>query len=269
MKFRGGRRFRGSGVLAAIGDSHTFNFSYLSMPLFWPNLVAKALGMRALNLGSSGHSTAQAYSRRALANQLGIPQIAVVYAGTNDINAMQATVAASPAPTSSVFSLTDDEEYHAADGFITVAGEAAQVASVSGVQLTLTAALAGGAPAAGAAVLVATQRNLEALVGYWKRLGVPHVFVVGQHYLNFSASGDTTSVQVSWASDLRTIQQAAAVAAGAKYVDVYAYMRGLILAGEVAQGDASWHVADLDTHLGATGEAALARAILSKITQTI
>lgn len=254
-------------VVAAIGDSHTFNTSWLTRAEYYTHRLAERLGYAPVNRGVSGNSTAQVYNRRRQLLFGGNPDVVVIYAGTNDINADDALVLASPAPTSTVFSLDTDSTYHAADGWITVGGELAQVLSVNAAEITLTAPLAGGAPAAGTSVLIATQVNLEATITYLKQAGVSasSIYVMGQHYTNFSVNGDTTSAEVAWAATLRDIQEAAAVAQGVNYVDTYAFMRQLIVDEVYTQGDALWHVADLDTHLNAIGEQILADCLFAAV----
>lgn len=258
-------------VLACIGDSHTYNATYLnSVSDYHPALEAGRMRYTPLNLGVSGNSTAQVMNRRRQLVRYGLPDKAVIYAGTNDLNAGTAgvcTVSASPAPTSSVFSIDAGISYFAADGWITVAGESAQVSSISGSQITLTAALAGGAPAAGASVSIDTQKNLESVVAYLLAAGMAasKIWIVGQHYLNFSASGDTTTTQQSLASQSRTAQAAAATAKGVTYINTYTYMRDLILAGDYVQGSASWHVAQSNSHLNALGQTILADCIYAAI----
>jgi len=255
-------------VLACIGDSHTYNASYLSgVEAYYPAIVAGRMGYTPLNLGVSGNSTAQVMNRRRQLVRYGLPDKAIIYAGTNDLNAAP-VVAASPAPTSTVFSIDTGESYYVADGWIKVAGESAQIASVSAKQITLTAALAGGAPAAGAAVTIDTQKNLESVIAYLLAAGMAasKIWVVGQHYLNFASSGDTTSAQQSLASQTRTAQAAAAAAKGVTYINTYAYMRALILAGAYVQGSNSWHVAASDSHLNAIGQRlALAEAVYAAV----
>ena len=146
-----------------------------------------------------------------------------------------------------------------ADSWITVGGVSAQILSITSKAITLTAPLAGGAPAAGAAVRLDTQKNLEQVVVYIHSAGVAlaNIFIVGMHYLNFDTGGDTTSVQQTLASQSRTAQAAAATAQGVTYIDTYAYMRALILSGAYVQGSASWHVAQQNSHLNDIGEAIL------------
>lgn len=257
-------------VLAALGDSHTYNATWLTLAEYYPATLAPRLGDTPLNLGVSGNSTAQAHARRKQMMRSGLPRVAVVYCGTNDFNTAPASakVIASPAPTSTVFTIDQGASYYVAEGWITVAGESAQIASMSSSQITLTAALAGGAPATDAAVRIDTQKNIEKVVAYLKSAGIPaaDIYVVGQHYLNFSSGGDTTSSQNATASSTRVAQAAAATAQGVNYVDTYAYMRALILAGDYVQGSASWHVAQGDSHLNAIGQNILSDCLYAAIT---
>lgn len=92
--------------------------------------------------------------------------------------------------------------------------------------------------------------------------GAGTVAVIGSHYLNFPAGGDTTSTEQPMRAACRISQQAAAAAEAVPYIDTYAHMRSLILSGQVAQGDWSvWHQGASDTHLNAAGELVLADAV--------
>jgi len=251
-------------ALAALGDSHTLNNSYgVTQAQFYPQVVTGRLGYRQWlprNFGVSGNTTAQMFNRVAQTVAYGAPRIANIYGGTNDASG-NTTVSASPTPTDTVFTVASNISRYAASGWITVAGEQAQILSIAGSQITLTAPLAAGAPATGAAVAIDTQKNLEAIVTYWQGQGVTRIALMGQHYLNFASGGDTTSTQASGQAALRASQAAAAASTGAVFIDLYEIMRQLILAGTYTQGDdLAWHVAVGNTHLNATGERILADA---------
>ena len=251
---------------ACIGDSHTFNLSYLTEPEYWPALVAGRLGWPYINASVSGNSSGQVYSRRRLLVAKDLPHKAVIYVGTNDLNAAP-VVAASPVPSSTVFAIDTGEGYYVADSWITVGGVSAQIASISSKTITLTAALAGGAPSAGAAVRLDTQKNIEKTVAYLKAQGMAaaDIYVCGQHYLNFTSSGDTTTVEQTLAHTTRLAQAAAATAQGVTFIDLYAYMRALILSCAYTQGSASWHIANQNSHLNAIGQQILADAIYAAV----
>lgn len=247
-------------ALVGIGDSHTYNNSYgVTKAEFWPQVVTSRLGSRLWlprNFGVSGNSTAQMLNRIATTVAYGNPEIAIVEGGTNDVMA-NTTVSASPSPTDTVFTVAAIT-YYAVNGWITVAGEQAQIQSIAGNQITLTAALAGGAPATGAAVTIDTQKNLQEIIAYWQGLGITKVAVVGVHYLNYASGGDTTSVQQTLAGACRVLQAAAAAAKSVPYIDCYEQGRQLILAGTYTQGDdLAWHVATSNPHLTAVGERVL------------
>ena len=136
---------------------------------------------------------------------------------------------------------------------------------MTGSNVTLATALP-TAPLSAAAIVIETQKNLEHWVNAVRAAGCSKVLLIGSHYLNFAASGDTPTVQQTLRGAMRVKQAAAAAASGAVYVDTYAAMRAVILSGAVVQGaDLSWHVAVGDTHLNAAGEAALAAVVTAAI----
>lgn len=115
-------------------------------------------------------------------------------------------------------------------------------------------------------VAIDTQANLQSIVASIQAAGCSRVLVCGSHYMNFSSGGDTTSAQDAGYATLRGKQSAAAAASGAAYVDLYAYMRALIVAGTYTQGDdTAWHVAVGNTHLNAVGQQIVADAIFAKM----
>lgn len=255
-----------SRILAALGDSHTYNNSLgVNRSEFYPHRLGRRFGMTPTNVGVSGDSSAQMMNRRRKPLSRGKPEIALINGGTNDLNAAP-VVAASPVPTDTVFSIDTGESRYVADGWILVGGVSCQIATIASKAITLTAARAGGAPAAGVAVPIDTQKNLERIVAHVKARGVPlsNIYIVGQHYLNFSASGDTVGTPQTLANTTRTAQAAAATAAGVTYINTYAYMSALIGAG-YTQGDFGWHVADSDSHLNAAGQKILADCIEAAI----
>ena len=255
-------------VLACLGDSHTFNTSLgVAAAEFYATVTSNRLGRPwiARNCGISGDTTAGMLGRIATTIQPALPRIAVIYGGTNDVLA-DTTVAASPTPTSTVFTVASNITRYAAGAWITVAGEQAKILSIAGSQITLTAALAGGAPATGAAVKIATQKNLEEIVAYWQGQGVSRIALMGMHYWNFASGGDTTSSQASGQAALRALQAAAAAARGVPFVDLYEWMRQLILAGAYTQGnDLAWHVGVGNQHLNATGERIVSDALTATL----
>ncbi len=139
-----------------------------------------------------------------------------------------------------------------------------QIQSVSTDAITLKTALP-SAPDAGAAVAHDTEKNLTELANYVKNAGCKRVMIVGMHYFNFASGADTVATELARNASLRTMQQAAATASGAVYVDTYAWMSDLITAGTYTQGDNGWHIAPSDQHLNVAGHAILADAIEAQI----
>lgn len=250
--------------LAAVGDSHTNNSSLgLTVAQFHPHLTAVALGGVEINAGVSGATTGYAVSR-ARAAARGRPfDIGVIYLGTNDSTAVTA-VQASPSPTATTFSVAAGiGARYGAGALISVGGTPAEVLSVAGDSVTLTAPL-GAPPTAGAPVVLRMADNIAKIAGDLKST---HTLVCGQHYLNFaSGAGDTVAVEQAASAQLRAAQRAAAEGIGAIYVDLHAYMRQLIMSGQYAQGDdTAWHTNIGDSHLNATGQQILSDAVVVAI----
>ncbi len=254
-------------VYGAEGDSHTFNISFgLNEAEFYPARVADAMGpkYKSRNVGGSGDSSAEMVAQLPDFLDKGAPDIASIYAGSNDGDA---AVAASPAPSSSVFSVTDsgDAGRLAAGGWVIINGESREIASVNALEVTLANPLS-TAPVAADVVEIDTQKNIETWVAAVQAAGAGRVLVIGSHYLNFASAGDTVTTEQSLRGAVRIKQQAAATAMGVEYVDTYAHMRQKILDGFVAQGDWTvWHQGETNTHLTAAGEQVVAEAIVAVI----
>lgn len=249
-------------VYKAEGDSHTFNGSY-GLPLegFYPALVAGALGADfvGLNHGVSGDSTSEMVNRIPDLLAGGRPDIVTIYGGSNDNTT---TVANLPAPTTTSFGVSGTFR-HAPGGWLVVNGESVEVVAVNGTEVTVSPALS-VAPSAGATITFDTVKNLQLWVQAMKSAGCEKILIIGSHYLNFASSGDTPTSQQSLRASMRLNQQAAATAENVPYVDTYAFMRDMVLNGDVVAGDdLAWHVAVGNTHLNAAGEQALADAVFA------
>jgi len=255
-------------TLVAIGDSYTYG---VNGGVTANQAYVKVLDSRlsrvtySVNLGMSGESTSKLMTRRKELLRVATPNMAIIYgSGTND---PATTVAASPTPTTTTFSVASGQGVrYAADGWILVGGVQAQVQSVATDAITLTAPLAGGAPAAGATVVNDTEKNLTELANYLKNAGCKRVMILGLHYFNLASGADTTTVEVPANAALRAKQQAAATAAGVVYVDLYAWMKALIIAGTRTQGNYAEHVSSTDSHLSVLGQTTIADAIEATIT---
>ncbi len=249
-------------LFAAEGDSHTFNVSIgLSPADFYPAQIGVSRGMVVRNVGASGDSSSHMLADVSNFLAGGAPDIGCIYAGSND---MDTTISPTPAPTDTVFSVVDISK-HTVGGHVLVNGESRVISSISGSEITLTTPLT-EAPLVGAVVEVDTTANIRAWIQAVSAAGVPDIYVVGAHYLNFASGGDTTEGEQSLRAALRSKQLAAATAESVTYVDTYAFMRQRILDGFVAQGDwAVWHQGAADTHLTAAGEQEIANAILAEL----
>jgi lysophospholipase L1-like esterase len=95
------------------------------------------------------------------------------------------------------------------------------------------------------------------------------VIICGRHYNNYSIGGDSTSTPSGtvWQAEKQAYDNLIGANAGkVAFCDFYVYMRNLINAGTVTQGDwEAWHVADQNVHLNANGEKTLADALLATI----
>lgn len=257
---------------AAIGDSFTEGIIGANGVSAYPYLVAASLRaagtvLRSLNCGIGGHTSSQMYSRISDMTASGVPTIAAVYAGMNDTS-YGTTVAASPSPTTSTFSVASGLGAKfgtaSAGGYIKVNGVQCKIASVSTDAITLDSPL-GFTPVAGQAVIHDTQKNIERMVAYLQTAGCSKLLVIGIHYWNM-ATGDTTSTQHATLEGLRTKAAAAAAASSVPYVDLYALMRQKIVAGTVVQNDWSvWHPGAADPHLTVAGQLEVAEHVLSAI----
>jgi lysophospholipase L1-like esterase len=278
--------------IACIGDSYSWNYT-LGVPsiYFWPaKLQTKlnAAGARVLcrNFGISGNTTGQMLARVACMTQIDVPDIGIVYGGTNDLQ-YASTVQASPTPTSTVFAVASGfGTNYKAGTYLTVGGVSAKILSVATDTITLTAPLTGGAPAAGTAVAIDTQTNLtvigQTVAAAQAAAGKqPRIIVSGQHYMNFSTGGDTHSTPTASGVTLRGLQSAAATAVNGYvtgsfttqcvFVNHWSFMDGLIQNSTpvdgvtFTQGDFKWHVLDQNTHPSAIGGSVLGQSYYTSI----
>ena len=249
---------------AAEGDSHTFNASFLpEMPdsAFYPALIGAIEGVVARNFGGSGNSSAHMIAQVDTMFAEDVPSVASIYGGSND---EVTQIATSPVPSASTFDV-DDASKLAVGGWVLVNNESRKVAALTGASVVLEAPLT-IIPIAGDDLSVDTFANISGWIQAVKAKGVARAVVVGSHYLNFASGGDTVNTEQTLRASVRVAQKAAALAGGADYVDTYAHMRALILAGEVVQGDwAVWHQGATNTHLTPAGEMVLADAIRAAI----
>ena len=247
---------------AAEGDSHTSNVSFgMTEAEFYSAMVDASENIVTRNFGNSGDSSAQMLEQVDDLFVEDVPSIASIYAGSNDETTQ---IAASPVPTADSFDVLDASKL-AVGGSVRVNSEVRKVATLNGVSVVLETPLT-IIPIAGDALAVDTFENISAWIQAVKAKGVGQVAVIGPHYLNFNSGGDTVNTEQSPRASVRVAHKAAALAEGAEYVDTYAYMRALILSGDVAQGDwAIWHQGATNTHMTPNGEAVLADAIRAAI----
>jgi lysophospholipase L1-like esterase len=260
-------------TFAATGDSLTHGVAgTVTQDEAYPALLnnRRAEIVVSNNVGVHGDTTAKMLVRKWDMFKLGRPNILTIYGGTNDLST-PTTVQASPTPTATVFAVEAGKGVaYPAGTWLTVAGEQSQVLSVATDTITLTSALAAGAPAAGAAVEMDTRKNLAEIALFAKAQGCTRIAIVGLHYFNFTAAStgifDTVSAESARNGPLRVKQAAAAADAGVVYVDLYDWMRDLIVAGTYTQGDCLWHIWTNDQHLSEAGHAIVADALEATFT---
>ena len=252
--------------LIGVGDSHTYNTAYgQTMQDFYPARLDTALrpGWRksSVNYGVSGDTTSKIIARLSSIKATDDGKMAIIYAGTNDVN-NATTVQASPTPTTTTFSIaTGYGNAYKAGGFVLLNGVSVAVSSVVGDAITLAVPLA-VPPTAGDTVASDIRTNIVLIGNALKARGYTKLLIGGQHYLNFATGGDTLTTPVASLVALRVLQAGAAADLGATFVDFYAAMRALIVAGTYAQGnDLAWHVAAGNTHLNNIGQQILSDAI--------
>ena len=111
-------------------------------------------------------------------------------------------------------------------------------------------------------------RVANASTKYFSGANRPQVFVLGYHYLNYSANGDTQSTPYALYDDvsgLRKQQIDAAAAEGATYIDLYAFLKSRIAGGLDTQGSYGWHVADGDHHFNVYGHSLVSECVYQAI----
>lgn len=257
-------------IYRAEGDSHTFNTNAIwgvQPAEFYPAILAGQLGANAdwLNLGGSGDSTAEMVHQLPSVFAGANPDLATIYGGAND-GAID--IVADTAPTETTFSV--DAPYASRlepGGFVIVNGETAEITARAGNLITIAPALT-TAPVAGDVVEIDTTRNIEAWIDALTEAGCQRILVLGLHYMNFASGGDTPTSEHPTRAAIRAKQRAAALSRNMPYCDTYASMAAEVAAGDVVAGDdLAWHVDVGNTHLNAAGEAAVARAVIARMTE--
>lgn len=256
----------------SIGDSLTFNNTLgMHAAQFYSRYLEDSLNALGAschirNFGISGNATGQMIARMATFTQWEVPDLAIIYAGTNDISTNGTTlVANTTTPAANQFSVTVGSGVRFPQGsYITINSQIVQVTAQATDLLTVSPALS-GAPAVGATINCATRQNIGVIGNALKSAGCQKIIVVGRHFDNFAASGDTTSVQLAANQTLRGLQQGAATDLSAPYCDLYTTMAARITGGQDTQGSNSWHVLASNIHLNAYGEQIVAGALLATI----
>lgn len=116
-----------------------------------------------------------------------------------------------------------------------------------------------------------TQSNLTTLIQTILNAGCDKVLVLNTQYLNYSTGGDTVDMPYATYSTLRGFQLEAVSSFATSnpgqvvLVDLYAYMKSLIVNGTETQGSFSWHVADSNQHLNLLGNTYVHDIVLQTI----
>ena len=252
-------------IYGAEGDSHTYNTNEATWGVgpeqFYAPRVTDALGAGyiAANFGWSGDSSAEMVHQLPAFFADGRPDIATIYAGANDGDI---DIVADTTPGVSDFAV----EYALRSrlepgGHVVVNGFPTTIIARSGNVITVDPILP-AAPSVGDVVEIDTQKNIETWVDAVAAKGVPHIAVIGYHFMNFANGGDTPSVEHPTRAEIRAAQFAAATTRNVPFIDTYEHMAQKITSGAVTQGDdLSWHVAVGNTHLNVAGEQAVADAV--------
>lgn len=258
--------------ISAMGDSLTHNYVWgVSGDKYYPAVLQgylNTLGAKVLvrNFGISGQATGQMVGRINVMTQYEVPDIAIIYAGTNDLSTNGTTlVTNATTATTTQFSVTVGSGVRfPAGSYIKIGSDIVRITAQVVDLLTVTPALS-GAPSVGDTVNCATQQNLIVMGQYLQSAGCNKIVIVGRHYDNFSSGGDTTGTPLAANAALRTLQQAAATALNVPYCNLYSYMSNLITTSVDIQGSFSWHVFNNNIHLNTYGEKVVADALLQTI----
>lgn len=183
-----------------IGDSLTHGYSQPCTPgKMHPSqlktlLQAMGANIRPYNQGISGNTTSNMRGRMANYLQLGVPEMAVIFGGTNDTTSAAGTIAASPAPTTTGVSVGAGEGVkYSVGGWVVINGQSRQLTSVSTDAIAWTTPIT--LPVAGNTVYHDTSQNIQDIANYLIAAGTDRVMVIGCAYVNYaSGSGDYYSI---------------------------------------------------------------------------
>ena len=266
--------------ILCVGDSMTYNVTYdMTADKYYPHVLQTLLNTAGYplvcrNFGRAGNTTGDMILRQSLFTQWGVPDIAIIHGSVNDY-AQDTTVAASPAPTTTVFSVGAGKgQYYQVGSYLTVVVGGTTysrlISSVATDAITISTALP-SAPTAGAAVTIDTTSNIVAMATYLSGLGVGKFIICGMGYENLASGGDTLTTPLAANVTLRAKQSAAATAIGsnATYVDLWTPMRAQLVTeigpGSNSEGSGSWNQSTTDIHYNATGSAIIASIIKDAI----
>ena len=266
--------------ILCVGDSMTYNVTYdMTADKYYPHVLQTLLNTAGYplvcrNFGRAGNTTGDMILRQSLFTQWGVPDIAIIHGSVNDY-AQDTTVAASPAPTTTVFSVGAGKgQYYQVGSYLTVVVGGTTysrlISSVATDAITISTALP-SAPTAGAAVTIDTTSNIVAMATYLSGLGVGKFIICGMGYENLASGGDTLAIQLAANVTLRAKQSAAATEIGsnATYVDLWTPMRAQLVTeiglGSNSEGSGSWNQSTTDIHYNATGSAIIAGIIKDAI----
>ena len=259
-------------TISCMGDSLTdlSPFYGVRPSRMWPAqlsaaLVALGASVKARNFGVGGNTTCQMLGRFSQMTNFDVPDVGIVFGGVNDPG--RATTVNGAGATTTNVPVQAGAGAFLLGGYVTINGETRLVTANNNDTLTLDAPLS-NPPASGAAVAIATQKNIEAMIDALYAAGCQRSVVVSAHYLNFSAGGDTQAVPYATYVPVRAAQTAAAAsraAKGAVFCDLYAYMKNLIATGIDVQGSNSWHAINNNQHLNDYGQSVVSAAVLATV----
>ena len=250
-----------------MGDSQTDVFGYYGVlgPFCWPEVFANALRAAGkdygvANLGLGGDTSCGTLARVASVYYREVPDFAVLAIGVNDPAAAR-TVNGGGATTTVIPTTGGGANF--ASGWVVINGESRYVQTDAGTggNIVLSQALS-SAPANGVAITIDTQKNIEQWIVAVHAQGVDlsKIAIVSAPYLNWANGlGDTQTVPYAPYVPVRAAQSAAAVSQGVTFVNLWAFMDGMIRNGTdhgygvEVQGSGSWHALPNNQHYNLRG----------------
>ncbi|WP_161861046.1 SGNH/GDSL hydrolase family protein [Algicella marina] len=239
------------------GDSHTSNDKNES----WAPHVAALFSQEHRNFAKGGHTSHETLAAVRKAIPLS-DRFAFLYTGNND-HYVEPEVIASSLNTEQSFQIQGHTRLRVG-GIIRIRKHIVEIAEMKKGFVTLRQPLP-FRPVGGTRIEIARAENIAKIVRLLKSQNVEHIFVLGAHYRNFSATERETGdfmehgflEQRKRMRGLRTAQAEAARAMGVPYIDLVRLFSDEITAGRQTQGDTSLHTKPGNGHLSPAGKQAM------------